>query len=571
MAPVVDPITRQIIRNALCNAAAEMQTCVVRTAHSPLIYEVQDFAVCLTDARGRLVAEGSALAGFLGCLPPTIRSGLDVLRDHSFRPGDVVLANDPYDTGTHISDTVLYVPIFFGATLVGFAVVIAHWADIGGYAVGGWCPTTTSVHQEGLIFKHILLYEAGVPNRQLRRMIMDNVRFPEAVDGDLNAMIAACGTGARRIEELCGRYGVDTFHAALDEIFALSEARMRREIAAIPPGTYRAEAMLDHDGLDRARSHRISVAVTVSPEGLEFDFAGSDPATRGPVNQPLVGTAALCGTIMKSLLLPHEATNDGHLRLLQVSAPAGTIVSADYPAPCDSYGYVSELVEYVILRALAEAVPERVPAPSYQMFSYHLSRADPAHGTPFLCVEPVDGGGGGLPNGDGPTGIMFLGNGDAPNTPVEVLEASYPLRVGRYEIRDDNSGIGRFRGGHGVVRDLVLLEDGAELQISTENNRHRLWGLWGGGQAGTAYVVVTKPDGETIEFRDRVAEFGPIAAGTVLSFRTPNGGGWGDPARRDPALIAADIRAELLPAAEAAALYGVAQEHIDAALERLDG
>lgn len=165
MISVVDPITRQIIRNALCNAAAEMQTCIVRTAHSPLIYEVQDFAVCLTDAEGRLIAEGSALAGFLGCLPPTIRAGLELLRTRSFQPGDIVLANDPYDTGTHISDTVLYTPIFVRKILVGFSVVIAHWADIGGYAVGGWCPTTTNVHQEGLIFKHILLQDAGVLNQ----------------------------------------------------------------------------------------------------------------------------------------------------------------------------------------------------------------------------------------------------------------------------------------------------------------------------------------------------------------------------------------------------------------------
>lgn len=552
----IDPITRQVIRNALRAAAGEMQTSLIKTAHSPLIYEVQDFGVALTDAQGRLVGEGSALAGFLGCLPPTIQKGLEVFGEDGFSEGDVILANEPYDTGTHISDTVLYTPVFHEGRLVAFTAIMAHWADIGAYAPGGWCPTTTDVHQEGLIFNHLKLYEAGRLNSELLRLILRNVRAPEAVNGDLNGLIASCNTGATRYQELCRRYGAETLNAAIAEIFEHSETRMRREIEAIPDGTYRAEAFLDHDGISRGQSHRIAVCVTIIGNEIDIDFAGSDPATKGPVNHPLVGTKALCATVLKSVTMPDDATNDGHLRVVQVKAPRNSIVSPEYPAPCDSYGYVAELVEYVVLKALASAIPQRIPAPSYQMYAYHLVRTGESNGAPFICAEPVDGGGGAFPFDDGPSGIMFLGNGDAPNSPIEVLEASYPVRFTRYTFNLENRGIGKYRGGYGVVREFLVTEKDSYLQISTENNANPLWGLWGGGDAGTSQTVITQPDGRQIRFDDRVADIGPLQAGSVITMRTPNGGGWGDPRERDPRRIAEDVLNGFIAIDEAASTYG---------------
>ena len=204
-----DPITRQVIRNAARAAALEMQTTLIKTAHSPLIYEVQDFGVVMTNRFGQLISEGAALAGFLGCLPPTIQSGLHIFGEDGFKEGDVILANEPYDTGTHASDGALYVPIFFDEKLVGFTSVMAHWADIGGMAPGGWGPNSTDVHQEGLIFSHDKLYDGGKLNKVFHRFILNNVREPQSVEGDLNAKIAACHTGARRYQELCHRYGAE--------------------------------------------------------------------------------------------------------------------------------------------------------------------------------------------------------------------------------------------------------------------------------------------------------------------------------------------------------------------------
>lgn len=567
----VDPITRQVIRNALRSAAGEMQASLVKTAHSPLIYEVQDFGVAITDDKGRLVGEGSALAGFLGCLPPTVQAGLAVFAEEGFAPGDVILANSPFDTGTHISDTVVYMPVFFEGELVAFTAIMAHWADIGGYAPGGWCAATTDVHQEGLLFNHLKLYAGGKLNRELHRLILANVRTPAAVDGDLNGLIASCNTGARRYQELCARYGLATVRAALEEIFAQSEARTRREIAAMPDGVYKAECFLDHDGIERGKRHRIAVTVTISGERMVIDWTGTDPAARGPVNNPFVGTQALCSTILKSLTTPDDATNDGHLRVVEVTAPEGTIVSPQYPAPCDSYGYVAELIYFVVIRALADALPERVPAATYQMYAYHLVRTAAGAGAPFICAEPVDGGGGAMPHDDGANAIMFLGNGDAPNSPIEVLEATYPVRFERYTFNPVNRGTGQYRGGYGVIREFAVTQDNAELTISTENNANPLWGVAGGGDAGVSVTLVRGPDGQEQVFDDRAAEVGPLKAGTVISIQTANGGGWGDPAARDPARIAADIRNGFLTLDQAVADYGVPRERIEGALGACPG
>jgi len=568
---IVDPITRQVIRNALRSAAGEMQASLVKTAHSPLIYEVQDFGVAITDAEGRLVGEGSALAGFLGCLPPTVQQGIAIHGRDGFAEGDVLLANEPYDTGTHVSDTVIYMPVFFDEELVAFTAIMAHWSDIGGYAPGGWCAATTDVHQEGLLLSHLKLYEAGNLNKSLYRLLLKNVRTPVAVDGDLNGLMAACNTGARRFHELCARYGVPAIKQALGEIFTASESRMRREIEMMPDGVYKAEALLDHDGINREQPCRIAVTVSIEGDRMLIDFDGSDPATKGPVNHPFVGTRALCATIIKSLTMPDDATNDGHLRVIEVVAPYNSIVSPEYPAPCDSYGYVGELVEYVVLRALADAMPNRIPSPSYQMFAYHLSRTSPDQEATFICAEPVDGGGGAFPHGDGPSGIMFLGNGDAPNSPIEVLEATYPVRFDRYTFNPENSGVGKYRGGYGVIREFHVTEDGAAITVSTDNNKHTLWGLQGGGHAGSAVTVLRDPEGKEVTFTDRVADQGPFRAGTTISIRTPNGGGWGNPAQRDPLHIAADVRNEMLSIDQAAADYGVSRKTIEAALDRLVG
>ncbi len=545
---MLDPITRQVIRNALIAAAREMQTTLIKTAHNPLIYEVQDFGVVLTNRFGQMISEGSGLPGFLACLPPTIQSGLNLT---TFAEGDIVISNEPDDTGTHISDTVIYMPVFYKGELVAFSAVMAHWADIGGMMPGGWCPNSVSLHQEGLIFSHNKLYNAGVLNKELNRFVMRNVRYPKIVEGDLNAKISACQTGARRYVALCERYGTQVVEKAMLETFDLSEARMRSEIASLPNGIYTAEGYIDHDGITKQKRHRLQVSVTVTDDEMHIDWTGTDPVAKGPINHPLVGTAALCATTLKSLTMPLDPTNEGHLRPLKVTAPRNTLVSAYYPAPCDSYGYVAEVLVHLIIRALAEAIPERCPATTYQMCAYSLSREGEGG---FIGGEPVDGGGGAFPYDDGPTGIMFAGNGDAPNTPVEVLESRYPMRMNEYSINLEHRGIGKYRGGYGVVREFEILADNIDFTTSTENNKNLLWGLAGGGESGVTTVYVNPRSENTIVLHERV-DFYPLNSGDTVRILSPNGGGWGNPEERDPKRIAEDVKNGLISLEDASRIY----------------
>ena len=556
----IDPITLQVIRSALRSAAGEMQLSLMKTAHNPLIYEIQDFGVALTNAGGEAIAEGSGLPGFLGCLPRTVSAGIELLGTENFAAGDILLSNAPYDTGTHISDTAVYMPIFHEDRLVAFSAIMAHWADIGGTVPGGWSPHTTDVHQEGMIFPHLKLWKGGQLNGALQRFILANVRFPDLVEGDLNAMIAACRTGERRYRRLCERYGAEVLDKAMQIVFDKSERRMRREIENVPDGTYSAGTMMDHDGVELDKPIRMRVKVTIDGDCLHIDWTGTDAATKGPVNHPGPGTEAICAVAIKSLLMPLDPMNQGHVRPIKITAPRNTVVHPLYPAACDSYGYVGEMILHLIVRALSKAIPDRCPACSYQMCSANFRRTDPRAGTPFICYQPVDGGGGALPFDDGPSGLIFVGDGDAPNLPAEAAESRYPLRITRYAINTDGAGAGKFRAGFGVVRDYEMLENDILLRTSNENTLYPPWGLFCGGQAGISTIVVWEGTDRQQVLTGRVAGLGPLNRGDRVSVRTAGGGGWGDPKERDPSRVRQDLLNELISPAEAEAVYGIKVE-----------
>jgi N-methylhydantoinase B len=561
--PNVDPITIQVIRNALRAAAEEMQITLIKTAHNPLIYEVQDFGVAMTNQIGELIAEGSGLPGFLACLPPTVQSGLRKIGPENLHDGDIILTNEPYDTGTHISDTVVYMPIFYQGRLVAFSAIMAHWADIGGITPSGWCPHSTTIHQEGMLFSHHKLYSAGVLNTELYNFILRNVRYPHLVEGDLHAKVAACSTGGRRYQALCDRYGPDVLQQAMEMAFDQAEKRMRREIAAIPAGVYSAETWMDHDGVEPDKMHKIKVTVTVQGEEMVMDWSGTGEVAKGPINHPLVGTEALCITMLKSLTMPSDPMNHGHMRPLTIIAPNDTVVSARYPAPCDSYGYVAEMIIHLVIKALSQAIPERCPACTYQMCAVTFSRTDPRYGKPFIYGEPVDGGGGAFPHDDGTTGIMFLGNGDAPNVPVEVVETRYPFLIRRYAINPEGAGVGQYRGGFGVIRDYEVLEDQIRIQTSNENTKCTPWGLFGGSNSGASTFVYWEGTERELVTPERTTDFGPFSKGDHVSVRTTGGGGWGDPKKRDPEHIRQDMINELVTPEQAERDYGYKFQQIE--------
>jgi N-methylhydantoinase B len=523
-----DPIAVEVIRGGLAAAATEMNRTIVRTAHNPLLYEVQDFGVGIVGADGRLWAEAPGIAGFISALSETVRSGLDRHGD-GFREGDVMIVNDPFMTGTHISDTSVYSPVFYERSLVAFAVVTAHWADIGGKSPGGWAPDTTDVYQEGICFTHQRLVRRGVPNEELLDLIEANVRLPSLVRGDLDAQISACRRGIERVQRLCSRYGADAVSRAMDEVIRRTESNMRMGIEALPDGVYEAAIELDHDGVDRSIRPRVAVQIEVAGDALFVRFDGTSPAARGPINDPGAKCDVRCA--LKGLLAPHEVGNEGHVSAFSFDVAPGLLVSPERPAPVDSYGYVGVALIELVIRALSKALPERAPAGGYQIFGVDLWRVGTDDGEPFVFTDVHPGGAGARPHHDGPT-LIFVGDGDTRNTPVEVIETRYPLRVQRHELLPAFAGDGVRRGGAGVARDFQILEPGVLLQYTVENVHDPLArGLDGGGDGRPGELVVNPGTGREVRLTDRVTAYGPLEVGDVVSARSGGGGGIGSPRR----------------------------------------
>ena len=561
----VDMVTTEIIRNALTAAALEMGKTLVRTAYNPLLYEVQDYGLGIISADGQLWAEAPGVTDFIGALPDTIKIGLARLGRDGYAEGDVLIVNDPFITGSHISDTCVYLPVFYGGALVAFAAATAHWADVGGKTPGGWCPDSTDVYQEGICFSHQKLVAAGRPNADLWELIAGNVRYPDLVRGDLDAQIAACRQGAERVMALCRKYGAPAVQVAMDSVIARTDDAVRRRIAEIPDGRYEASVDLDHSALEPDARYHLSIAATVAGDHLSVSFDGTSPAARSPINVPAIGARSAVRGAFKGLLMPLDPTNGGHFMAIDVNPPPGLIVSAERPAPCDSYGYVTIALAELVIEAMARAMPDRCPAGTYQLFGTYLYRVDDREGRPFIAIDPMMGGQGARPFADGPT-LIFLGNGDTPNTPVEVLETRYPLRVERYEFLPSVAGAGTYRGGMGLQRDVRVLEAGTYLQAALENTEDPLARGMDGGEDGAASCIVAWPGIEReTTLREKLSYFGPFAPGDVVSFRSGGGGGWGPARGRDPELVACDVRDGLLSSKDAEAIYGVAMEHSDGA------
>jgi N-methylhydantoinase B len=522
-----DPVTTEVIRGGLAAAALEMNRTLVRTAHNPLLYEVQDFGLGLVGADGRLWAEAPGIAGFISALSDTVRSGIAAHGLDGFHEGDVLIVNDPYLTGTHISDTSVYSPVFHDGALIAFAIVTAHWADVGGKSPGGWAPDTTDVYQEGICFTHQRLVRAGESNDELIRFIETNVRVPELVRGDLAAQMASCRRGIERVQRLCDRYGSGTVIWAVDRIIERTDATMRGRIGELPDGRYEASVELDHDGIDRTKRQRVAVQIDITGETLRVGFDGTSPTAAGPINDPGARCDVRCA--LKGLLAPYEVGNEGHVTTFDFDLEPGLLVSPERPAPVDSYGYVGVALIELVIRALAPVLPDRAPAGGYQIFGVDLYRVDARLGEPFVFTDVHPGGAGARPEHDGPT-LIFVGDGDTRNTPVEVIETRYPLRVERHALLPEFGGAGRRRGGPGVARDFRILEPGIQMQYTVENTHESLAKGLDGGEDGEPGVLILNPDTDgEVEMTERVTAYGPLEVGDLLSVRSGGGGGFGRP------------------------------------------
>lgn len=527
--PVVDAITLEIFRSALTAIAEEMGVTLTRSSYSPNIKERRDFSCALFDPRGRMIAQAAHMPVHLGSMPDSVSAALRGFS--SFAPGDVVALNDPYCGGTHLPDITLVAPIHVTVDgeqrLIGFAANRAHHADVGGISAGSM-PTATEIYQEGIIIPPIKLWEAGRANEAALALILRNVRTPHERRGDLAAQTAANRTAALRIAELVSRWRLPVVEAHTEALIAYAERITRAAIETIPDGVYSMTDYLDDDGFGEGPL-TITATVTVAASSLMVDFTGSSPQTTGNVNTVEAVAKSAAYYVVRCLLPEDAPTNAGTFVPVRVIAPPGAIVNALPPGAVASGNVeTSQRITDVILGALAQALPEVIPAASQgTMNNVTAGGRDPRTGQPFAYYETMGGGMGASPTSDGLSGVhTHMSN--TMNTPIEALEYAYPIRIYAYRLRRGSGGAGKYRGGDGLERELVF-ETPTEVTLLTDRRRHPPYGLQG-GHPGLP--------GENLLIRDGVERALPgkvrftAAPGDHLRVSSPGGGGWGKPEQR---------------------------------------
>jgi len=496
----------------------------------------------------------------LGAMPFSVEAAIDRFPPETLEPGDAILLNDPFYGGAHLPDLTLVTPVFHEdddgeRDLVAFAANRAHHADVGGSRAGSVAADSTEIYQEGIRIPPVKLFEGGEPNDSVFDVVLSNVRTPDERRGDLRAQEAANQTGKRRFLELVEKYGRETLTAALEEIQEYSEARMRSEIEELEDGTYEFRDVLDDDGVGNV-DLPIEAAVTVDGDSVTVDFEGSAPQTAGPVNAVLAVTASATYYSIRCVTDPDIPPNHGCYRPITVEAPEGSIVNPNPPAAVVGGNLeTSQRVTDVVLGALAEQAPERVTAAGQgTMNNITFGGTDPRSDSPYAFYETQGGGFGGRAGKDGLDGVhVHMSN--TMNTPVEVLETAYPLRVRRYELRQDSGGAGEFRGGLGLRRDIQVRGHEAHFSLLADRHQHRPYGLEGGDPGESGGAKLTTGDGETVRLPQKSTH--ELPPGATVSIRTPGAGGYGDPADRDPEAVRRDLRTEKVSAEAAMTAYGV--------------
>ena len=533
-----DPVELEIFKNLFHSIAEEMGAALRRTAFSPNIKERRDYSCAVFDGQGQVIAMGDHMPVHLGSMPMSVRAAIAA---HEMAPGDVVMLNDPFRGGTHLPDITLVAPVYVrssrprkAANRPDFYVASrAHHADVGG-AYAGSMGLCREIYQEGLRIPPVRIMRAGMMDRDVLALLLNNVRTPAEREGDLGAQIAACHTGSSRLTEVCARYGIDRTRRAARELLAYSEELLRAFLRQVPPGTYRAEDFLDNDGISD-NPVKIAVTVTVAPDKVRrriptqpvvaVDFTGSDPQVEGSVNAVEAITYSACFYVFRCLLADDVPATAGLMRPIKVTAPEGTIVNARPPAAVAGGNVeTSQRIVDVLLRALAQAIPDRIPAAaSGTMNNLTIGGIDLRTGEPFAYYETIAGGMGARPTKSGVSGVHTHMTNSL-NTPAEALEYAYPLRVRRYSLRPSSGGDGTHRGGDGIIREIEVLTD-CEVILLSDRRTRGPWGLDGGeaGSPGTANII--RANGAIEEMPGKFST--RLRKGERIRIETPGGGGWG--------------------------------------------
>jgi N-methylhydantoinase B len=557
----IDPITLEVIRNRLIAASRDIRRTIERAAYSPILYEVVDFSCGILDGEANLIAETPGLPIFLANLGYAVESTYNAIGRENLNPGDVILCNDPYNGGgTHCPDLVVLCPAFYEGKIRGWAAFRGHIVDMGGIYPGGWYSNTTEVFQEGFRLPPVKLVVEGKPNQDVFRLIRANTRVPDAVLGDIRAMIAAVRKASQCFCDTIDNYGLDVTLGATQEILDQGERMARAAIRHIPNGTYSAEAVLDGDGNDdEPLDERVWVrlAVTVKDEEMTIDFTGTDGQCRGPMNVPEPSTVSSARYGFKIITTPDLPSNEGFFRPLKIVIPEGSLLKPQFPAACAMWPAPTTTIPDLILKALAPAMPDRVRAGHFgDSMANFIYGTDPRTGRYYVCAEGDAGGYGGKPDSDGEPALFSMDLGDTYNVPVEVAEVRYPWRVERFELHQDSGGSGKYRGGLGVRRDYRIIDHKAGLTVTTDRVKYTPpWGLFGGKDGKPSITVVYRNDGKEERWR-KISNL-PLAPNEVVSFQTGGGGGYGSPLEREPEKVLKDVINGYISLRKAGEEYGV--------------
>ncbi len=546
-------ITDEIIRGSLVAITDEMKSNLMRTAYNPIIYEALDYTVGLFDIHGDTVSIGLGLPMFIKGLSETVKAKIAFWGLDSLRPGDVLLTNDAYVTGSHLNHIVLTAPVFHGGRVVAFSSSMAHWIDIGG-TLGG---RTTDIYSEGLQIPFVKVIKEGVEDAEILAFIAMNVRRPELAFGDYRAQIAAIRTGERRLSAMLDRYGLDTVMSSIDRMYAHSEALARSAVAQVPDGVYSAETLMDDDGISDAPIP-IRVTVTIRGDRMIVDLSEISPQVSGYFNSgPAAGRSA-SQVAFKCLTTPLQMPiNEGAFRPLEVILPPGRVVSAERPAAMQWWMTIPITVVDTIFKALAPAMPERVHAAHHADLNIAYISGIDHDGRFFQDLVNIPGGGWGAgANADGMPATVCINDGDTHNTPVEANEARLPILVETYGLRPDSGGPGRHRGGLGVQMTTRML-CASRFNAGVERTRSAPWGLDGGAAAlpnevrySVGNLPVVPPTGKI--------DATMLSPGDYITIRSGGGGGHGDPRLRPVEQVRSDVIDGYVTPAAARTVYGVA-------------
>ena len=525
-----DPIALAIFQSGIHSIAEEMGAALRRTAISPNIKERHDYSCAVFDARHRVIAMGDHMPVHLGSMPMSVKTAVESL---TLRRGDMAILNDPYAGGTHLPDITLVLPVFIDEPAPDdedkpffYVAARAHHADVGGMFAGSMGPAR-EIYQEGIRIPPVRIMRGGKIDPEILALILHNVRTPAEREGDLAAQIGACQVGERRLREIVEKYGQENIAALTENLLSYSDRLMRAELQKLPAGTFAAEDFLDDDGIgpDPLRI-AVSIQITPGPGAMVIDLAGSSPQASGSINAVYAITYSACFYVLRCLLADDAPATAGLMNSVTVLAPEGTIVNARPPAAVAAGNVeTSQRIVDLLLHALAQAAPDRIPAASYgTMSNLTIGGIDPRTGQPFTYYETTAGGMGARPGLDGLSGTHCHMTNSL-NTPVEALEYAYPFRVRQYSYREKSGGSGKFRGGDGLIREIELLTD-AQVTLLCDRQKFPPYGLAGGQPGAAGRTLLIDPDGHTTPLPSKSSIH--ARKGSRIRIETPGGGGWGE-------------------------------------------